>query len=641
MITLRAGDINTARLALLGYVLARGLLLVGLIPPWQGPDEPGHLEYALVISERSAALMGWRTGTDADPGTAFQAPIIRSMREHAFFRHTASTVPPTASARFEDVERLGTEVAQRGDETPIGYVPYVAALALFPDGDIAEVLRRLRLVSVALVLVLVWLSWGVAARVLPRRAAPAAAALVMAGPMVGFAGAVVSPDMAAAVLAAVWLAVIARRMVRDEEVGDSEQRSSGAAWMVALLAAAAKRTTLFVLPLMILFEWTMRVSRSRTTPSPPSMGVRFHRLAPRASAGLALWLVIVVAVVSAALSPRGGQAAGWGVAGASWGDVRSEEARFEGQMGLRVVDEAPRAWQYIEQHVAAKGARQVEASVWMRSAMPSVGPDAPAARASLVVEDGARTWLADLVALPGDGTWVEASVEGQLAPNVETIRIAIVPGDGTVEGVGVLDADRATLVLDGRMVDVNGGAERPNRRGTDWLEGLGRYTAAERLLSATAVGLRDPRGALERGTSALGFTFRSAWGGFGWLTLWPGRLHYVLAALLTCAAALGCGAALTAPGWLSDDPERARFLRLCAIGALLALAIAIVGSVAGAAPHKQPQGRYLIPALLPVVLPTVAFAERVLPGHGPLVLAALAIGLDLAALGWVVWPGFG
>ena len=227
-----------------------------------------------------------------------------------------------------------------------------------------------------------------------------------------------------------------------------------------------------------------------------------------------------------------------------------------------------------------------------------------------------------------------------LDERTDALRIALVPGDGTLEGIGAIDVDGVSLRLDGRALDINGGAERSTRRGTVWVRALARYTAAERLVDASWTGIGAPGAALERGLDALGFTFMSAWGGFGWLTLWPGAAHYALAALLTLFASTAVVIALVAPGRLVADPRRARFLRLCAVGAIIAVTVAVVGSVAGAAAHKQPQGRYLIPALLPIALPTAALAERVAPGRGPFALAALAFGLDLAAILWVMWPGF-
>ncbi len=690
MITPRGRQINAMLAALLAYVLARGLILVAIIPAWQGTDEPGHFEYALLLSSRAAAIAGLAPDRSVHNGTAAQAPIVRSLREHSFYRYTASKVPPLDAARFEDVPRLGTEVAQRGDETPIGYLPYAAALAVVPDGDVAVALRRLRLVSIALVLILALIAWRVAARVLPRHAASAVAALVVVGPMVGFAGSIVSPDLVAATLVAAWLAVTERRFALMG--GDSGARSDGiaerksrvwvpkpalTAWVLVFLAAAAKRTALFVVPLAVMAE--LLASRNRTSTG------RGRRSA-RVSLGIALF---VVAALGLGLTVRRGDAAGWKVAGTPWGDVRSASAAREGGWGLRIFDAAPDGWHYIERFVEIAAAsasapapnvgRRVAASAWIRrspvetsidgregmdldatagistdarEAMDSDAPvgistdvnedmasDAPT-RASLVVDGGADVWLAELVDLPADGTWQQVSVRGVIATDLEGIRIAIVPGDGTIGGVGAIDADEVTLRLDGVAMDINGGAETPTRRGTVWVESLMRYTSAERLLHATRAGIKAPGAALERGVSALAFTFRSAWGGYGWLTLWPGSVHYGLAALLTLAAIAGCAAALFAPKWLVRDQDAARFFRLCAVGAIIAVAAAIVGSVAGAEAHKQPQGRYLIPALLPIALPTAALAERIAPGRGPLVLAALAFWLDLAAIGWVIWPGF-
>lgn len=658
MITPQERQINAAAAALLAYALMRGLLLASIVPPWQGADEPGHFEYALLLSARAAAATGAAEGAPAGGDRSLQGPIVRSMRDHAFFRHTAAAVPPPGASRFEDVPRLGSEVIQEGDETPVGYLPFAAALAVLPDGDVADVLLRLRLVSVALVLVLAGLALHAARLMLPTAAAGVAVALVVAGPMVGFTGAVVNPDLTAAVLVAAWLCAVEHRLIpaegRARPAVALALALALASWSLVLLAAAAKRTALFVVPLAIGIEialaagggrlaWLRRPrSADRHRAARGGGGDRPVRAAPAVAAAIVLALVLA--------GPIRGQADGWRVVGMAWGDVRTERAARDGAWGLRIVDASPDGWQYVERVIelgtaSGDAVRQVEATAWLRRAPVEAAGEAPAAlpapeRASLVVNDTGGTWLADVVELPSDGAWVRARVSGDVPASTESLRIALVPGDGTVEGIGALDADGMTLSVDGAPVDVNGGAERPVRRGAAWAAWTLSYTAARRILASAASGAAAPEAALDRAASALAFTFRSAWGGFGWLTLWPGAAHYAVAGLVTAFAVVAAAVALFAPARLAPDPDRARFLRWCAIGAVLALTIAIVGSVAGTAAHKQPQGRYLIPALLPLALPAAALAERWSPRRGPAVLAALVLGLDLAAIGWVIWPGF-
>ena len=53
-VSARGGRRSLLLPALLAYLLCRGLLLGRLLPPWQGADEPGHAEMALLVTRE-----GW------------------------------------------------------------------------------------------------------------------------------------------------------------------------------------------------------------------------------------------------------------------------------------------------------------------------------------------------------------------------------------------------------------------------------------------------------------------------------------------------------------------------------------------------------------------------------------------------------
>jgi len=153
-------------------------------------------------------------------------------------------------------------------------------------------------------------------------------------------------------------------------------------------------------------------------------------------------------------------------------------------------------------------------------------------------------------------------------------------------------------------------------------------------------GLADPAATLRRAARGLAFTWRSFWGGFGWLAIWPGTLYYALAAAMSAIAAAAVLIGLLAPRRLVDDPAAAGTLRVCAVAAVVAVAIAVAGSLAGAGPDRQPQGRYLLPALVPLALLAVALSDRLAPRRGPWALAAGMFALDLWAVLGVMWPAF-
>lgn len=102
----------------MAVVFAIGLLHASayalLVPPWQAPDEPGHMEYACLMGQ-----LGRVPGV-ADRSVALQADIIASLGRHDFWPLVREATPdplPGAFAADAFLRRSGTQV---GDE-PAGY----------------------------------------------------------------------------------------------------------------------------------------------------------------------------------------------------------------------------------------------------------------------------------------------------------------------------------------------------------------------------------------------------------------------------------------------------------------------------------------------------------------------------------------
>lgn len=190
----------------------------------------------------------------------------------------------------------------------------------------------------------------------------------------------------------------------------------------------------------------------------------------------------------------------------------------------------------------------------------------------------------------------------------------------------------------GASVLLNGDAEAPRRLGPALRAAGQSYLAAERLAAAwRPASLSDSLG---RARAGLAFAWRSFWGGFGWLAIWPGPAALALAALLTAFAGLALALALVRPALLAEDEAGRRFLRLCGFAALLSLALALVGTMAGAGPDRLPQGRYLLPAAPAWIFPAVALADRAWRRRGAWLLAALMLALDLWMVLGLLWPAF-
>jgi hypothetical protein len=615
--------------AIVAYALARGLILLGVVPPWQGPDEPGHALYALLLARG--------VPVPAEGDAPLETAMLASMARHDFYDHLGIQEPDPPPRRLAEVERLGGDPTQLVSETPVGYLPYACAAAATgtvgpPEpGTLDAALGRMRLVSLALVLATLGAAAWAAASALGPRLGVATVALVAATPVLGFAGAVVNNDLPATVLAAVWFGLVARTARR----GRGHGRLAALVVLVAttVLAVLAKRTALYLLPSMALVAPLLwRASRGSSLEVPRHK----RRTRPIGVLGAVGVMLSAAAIATVAGWPLADQADGWTRVGPSWGAERSAGAARTGGAGLVIADRSATAWQYAEQSVtlapgaAATGAA-VSGSTWLRS-------DVAGTRAHLVVNDDRGTWLSRVVVLGPE--WQPVAVSGHLAAGARWVRLAIVPGAGDVAGTGLIAADDAVLTVDGLPRLVNGGAETPRRLGTVLLRAATAYADLGRIAASLPHGLAQPGNVVVAGARALEFTVRSFWGGFGWLTIWPGPLHYRLAVGLALFVALAHAIALVAPGRLRSDPTAASLLRASAGMAVLAVGISAVGSMAGWGPGHLPQGRYLLAALVPLALPPVALSERLRSGTGPWILVLAAVLLDVWANVSYIWVGF-
>jgi len=152
------------------------LLYLWVTPPWMGPDEPRHYEYARLLFDKRK-LVGW---SDADQ--ALERAIIASMRRHQFQR-LGMVRPELAGAplpdRFADI--WGAGLAHELHQPPLAYLVYAAALAPVADASIEGQLRVLRVVSMLIGLATAWVAMVALVRLWPedRLVGVGAAALVV------------------------------------------------------------------------------------------------------------------------------------------------------------------------------------------------------------------------------------------------------------------------------------------------------------------------------------------------------------------------------------------------------------------------------------------------------------------------------
>lgn len=613
--------VGPGRLLLLGalvYLLCRGLLLVQVLPHWQGADEPGHAEMAVLV-----ARGGWPRAPD--PG--LQARIMADMRAARFFSWLDVAVPAGVLTGFAQVPRLADAPSQVGDESPLGYLPLALAAAVGESATPEGLLPRLRWAALVTALLWVLALHGAGLRLGGERSAMGLVAVAVFLPLGAVASATAGPDLVPALWVALWLGCL-------PPPGRPQRR--GARWSalrLALvgLAALSKRSGLFLVPLALACEalpWRTAAGRSDRS---DGWGWSLRR------AGPVLPLLLAGVLATGVGMGRSTVAAGWLGEGRDWGAVRLAAAARSGGHGFRVTDGDPGAWQYLLRWVdlpsGRAASREVEIGAWLRVA----AGHAPAA-AQVVVTDGQGAWWGETVTAGAD--WSMVRLRFSLPGSVERLRVALVPGTGTAAGRGSFDIDDVILRIGDQELAINGGAEAPERWGAALARGLSRYLDAPRLFRGAVAVWRDPLAGLGSAARGLAFLLRSAWGGFGWLKVWPGSWAGALGIGLGLFMAAAALLAMLRPQALALGPQEGLWLRICGFGALAAVLVATAGPMLGAV-DRLPQGRYLLPAYPFFALPGLALAERLWPLRGPWMLCLLLLSLDLWTLFGLMWPAFG
>lgn len=135
---------------LLTLALLVGLIYVFTVPPWMHYDEPGHFEYAWLIANSDT----WPTAEDYDQ--SMRREVVLSMIEHRFEDYTGVKMEPYP-ADDKPINILYTQT----DDQPLYYFLASLPLRLVKNSDITYQLYAVRLVSLALLLVTVYVCYQV------------------------------------------------------------------------------------------------------------------------------------------------------------------------------------------------------------------------------------------------------------------------------------------------------------------------------------------------------------------------------------------------------------------------------------------------------------------------------------------------
>jgi len=150
---------------LLILALGLGLAYLLLIPPWQGPDETGHFEYAWLM-----ARLG-RLPSPKDVQPQFEAELLASLYEWRYGEFIGRPLPEGMPAQLED---LPPEIFARrsrvvqGGRFSLAYLWQALFLLPVRHQDLAVQLCVTRFSNVLLNLAIVWLAFRTFSEVAPE-----------------------------------------------------------------------------------------------------------------------------------------------------------------------------------------------------------------------------------------------------------------------------------------------------------------------------------------------------------------------------------------------------------------------------------------------------------------------------------------
>ncbi|MCC7354663.1 MAG: DUF2142 domain-containing protein [Anaerolineae bacterium] len=603
---------------LAAIALVQGLAYSLVVPLWQAPDEPGHFEYARLMSDLG------RVPATSDVSLPLQREIISSLAQADFWRFTRQQELVSLPASFADdpfLRRAGRQVGRQ----PFAYY-IIPALGFRLTSDVNVQARLARYYSVVLSALTVvaagWMAREIfAADLLLAVGVPMTLALA---PMFAYAGSAVNNDSLANLASALtWLAlaVVFRR--------DASRGRIALVVMAALLAFASKRTTLFLAPTLVaaipLYLWAQgwRPAR-RTRVAFALVGIFVCVLA----AGLMLW--------------PGDRAAAWRVRPTGGMALLSQDAATSGSRVILLRDDSASIRLRAEQVLGASGLRQ-------RSAVFSAAVRTASGQATACVGLGDERIRSESCTVAGP-VWQRIAVTHSVAADTVLLYASAGVGswdDAASRGVLAWDDLELTSGSGGVNLLVNPGAEARSSRLVDLAD---RAVRTSRLPPDMLRRLAEPasydRPALARYGLYLLLTFAGFWGNFGWLQVPLKLVWYAVLALVCAVAALGwVRLAWRAVVWnaaeVTRDKATRAFLALLAIGVVAVLAQTFLPMIGR---EWQPQGRYLFPAMIPLVVCLLLGLGAWVPPrarHALLIawLAALFL-LNAVALVETIYPAF-
>jgi len=244
-----------ALLVLLLLGLLQTLLMIAIVPPWQGPDETRHFEYVRLLYDKGRLL------TARDTSLPLQQEILDSMRRHDYWRYGYTQFPYDP----QNPPRSFKDVYWPVDpywlfQPPLYYAMAAAALVPVSHAPVDTQLYALRLISLLPGLLTIWVAFLAARELFPDdpQLAVGIPAFVALLPMQAFINSTVSNDQLAEFFASLFFLGIVLLYKR----GWSFDRGLLLAGSV-LLGLFTKRTTLVVVAVLVLVGLDFGLRRLR------------------------------------------------------------------------------------------------------------------------------------------------------------------------------------------------------------------------------------------------------------------------------------------------------------------------------------------------------------------------------------------
>lgn len=580
----------------IAFGLALGLGWWLSLPAWAAPDEPGHYLYTRLLADLG------RRPLIADLRPSVEVPLLHSLADQGWWPYLGHLTPDPLPPRLSADPTLAASGLQAADEPLLFYILPAFVLRRLPGslaGEPAQALRWLRLWPLTLrlgaVLVALWLaqhSW-------PQQPARVLGLGLLAGglPMVAFIGGSLNNDALALFWGALAFALIAlpKPVTRFRLLLTAVVVAVGPIWVDAGL--------IYLWPLALV------------------------RLAWGRNRSLMIWLGIA-ALILVLLAPVPRWAAGW---------RRQPTLALTRSGQALAVQPAPGQTTHLVQHIAGKQAlalrgREIE--------LVATSQDPADATLTFTLTDDNHT--AHLACTPisqspcrldftpaADATFLRIEIQAD-QPKSFSLRLQGAPADGS----------------DPNLI-FNGDGALPDRLGSPLFLYLERWlpVPAGYFAQALAPAAWDAP-AQFRYLLFSGFTWASFWGYFGWLNRpFPWPVYGVLGAA-TLAAGWGLFRLFTNPSFRAGlangtlpspvkQPANHQTIPLLPLALIATVLLLMQVWLPMIGQSWQPQGRYLLPGLLPITIVLLIGWEAALPvawrPRLPLLLAASLASLNLIA----------